>query len=248
MLSLQEMIKKGGSSLLDLIYPPHCALCEKRLAMDERGGLCLRCLSQIPKNIPPFCPSCGRHYAGVKSAPRCGMCEGKHFPFDHLWFVAPYEGALRETLHKLKYEGRKPIANSLAQLLITFLKDELHPFVFEEVLPVPLERQKERERQFNQSALLAKALAEALHIPFSSGNLIRVRATLPQSSLPREKRVENVRDAFRVRNPSLYAGKNLLLIDDIVTTGATLSACAEVLRVAGAREISIVALAGGVTG
>ena len=242
------MIKKGGASLLDLIYPPHCALCEERLATEERGGVCLRCFSQIPKNSPPFCPSCGRQYAGSKSAPRCGMCEGKHFPFDRLWFVAPYEGALREMLHALKYGGRRPLANSLAQLLLTFAKKEFHPFAFEDVLPVPLERRKERERGFNQSALLAKALAEALTIPFSSGNLIRVRATVPQASLPREKRFENVRGAFRVRNPSLYAGKSLLLVDDIVTTGATLSACGEALRTAGAKEISIVALARGLAG
>ncbi|MBI4436119.1 MAG: ComF family protein [Candidatus Omnitrophica bacterium] len=230
---------------LDLVYPTSCPLCGKRLVFEEAGGLCPSCLSHIPKNLPPFCPTCGRNFIGTEAAIQCGACEGRAFLFERLWFLYPYEGRVREVLHILKYRGRKPLANALANPLIAFAREHLKTFHFDWILPVPLFRRKKRERQFNQSELLAKALARSLTIPFSNENLIRNRATLPQAGLPKEERFENVQGAFHVRYSSLYAQKSLLLIDDIVTTGATLTACAEALRKAGAARISVLALARG---
>ena len=246
MMSLREILRKGSASILDLIYPLSCAHCRARLAPEE-GGLCAVCFSQIPKNLPPFCPTCGRQKGTLAEGSRCGACEGQSFSFDRLWFVAPYEGILRESLHRLKYEGKKPLAGSLSKLLIAFAKKYLFSFHFDAVLPVPLAPPKERERSFNQSALFAKALATALSAPYISGNLIRVRATLPQVSLPKSRRLENVDNAFRVKNPSLYTGKNLLLIDDVVTTGATVSSASKALRARGAKTISVLTLARGAT-
>lgn len=244
MASLQTVLRKGSASLLDLIYPSHCIHCEKRLSAEEKGGLCPACLSQIPKNLPPFCPTCGRSYRGSQGAPRCGACEGKVFPYDRLWFVAPYEGLLREALHILKYKGRKPIADSLAQLLIDFAKETLAPFEYDAILAIPLARDKERGRSFNQSALFVERVSEALAIPSSSGGLIRVRSTRPQAPLTKTERFTNLQEAFRVKD-SRYAGKNLLLIDDIVTTGATVSSASKALRTAGAKTISVLTLARG---
>ena len=243
MTSLQEILRKGSVSLLDLIYPLRCAHCGERLTKEE-GGLCACCLSQIPKNIPPFCPTCGRQTA-LPANVQCSACEGKIFPFDRLWFVAPYEGIVRDSLHRLKYEGKKPLAQSLEQLLIAFAKQYLYSLHFDAVLPVPLSREKERERAFNQSALFAKALAKAFSISYSSGNLIRVRPTLSQVTLSKPERLKNVRGAFRVKHSSAYAGKDLLLIDDIVTTGATVSSASKSLREAGAKTVSVLTLARG---
>lgn len=247
MMSLREILRKGSASILDLIYPLSCAHCGARLAPEE-GGLCAVCFSQIPKNLPPFCLTCGRQKGALAEGSRCCACEGKSFSFDRLWFVAPYEGILRESLHKLKYKGEKPLTGSLSQLLIVFAKKYLFSFHFDAALPVPLAPLKERERSFNQSALFAKALATALSVPYTSGNLLRVRATLPQVSLQKSERLENMEDAFRVKDPSLYVGKNLLLVDDVVTTGATVSSASKVLRERGAKTISVLALARGATG
>ncbi len=244
MASLQAVLRKGSASLLDLLYPSHCIHCERRLSAEEKEGLCPSCLSQIPKNIPPFCPTCGRSYRGTKGASRCGGCEGKVFPYDRLWFVAPYEGVLREALHTLKYKGRKPIAVSLAQLLIDFAKETLVSFKYDAVLAIPLARNKERERSFNQSALFAERVSEALAVPSSSGGLVRVRETAPQTTLTKTERFANLQEAFRVKDPR-YAGKNLLLIDDIVTTGATVFSASKTLRTSGAKTISVLTLARG---
>lgn len=242
---IQEWMQKGGGALLDLVFPTFCELCGERLPPEEKGGLCLFCLSQIPRNRPPFCPTCGRQYYGTSEAPRCGACNGRLFPFDRLWYCAPYEGVLREALHKFKYEGKKRLAHSLASVLVAFVKEEIPRPRWDIVLPVPLAPSKERGRQFNQSALFAHALAKAVAIPESFGNLVRIRQTPPQVRLPKEKRFENVAEAFSVKDPSVYTEKHLLLVDDIVTTGATVSACAEALRQGGAKSVSVLTLARG---
>lgn len=246
MTSLQAFLRQGTLSVIDLLYPLHCAHCGERLPA-EGGGLCASCLSQIPTHLPPFCATCGRHPSSSREL-QCSACKGKTFPFDRLWFVAPYEGILRDTLHRLKYGGKKPVALSLSLLLIGFAKKYLSSFHFDAILPVPLAPQKERERSFNQSALLAKALAKALSLPYSSGNLLRVRTTRPQVALPRQERLKNVEDAFRVSTPSLYKGKYLLLIDDVVTTGATVCVASKTVRDAGAKSVSVLTLARGLTG
>lgn len=231
-------------SLLDLVYPSPCLVCGQ---WPERGekSLCMSCLSQIPHNRPPFCPTCGKPYVGIEAAPRCGACEGKDLPFERLWFAAPYEGILREALHKLKYERKKPVAIPLSHLLISFAKEYLPGFSFDWILPVPLSSNREWERGFNQSELFATSLSKALAIPLSVRNLIRLRDTRPQVDLPKAKRFENIRGAFTVKHPSPYVGKSLLLIDDVVTTGATLSECARALREAGVKSVSALTLASG---
>ncbi|MFH1857620.1 MAG: ComF family protein [Candidatus Omnitrophota bacterium] len=245
MLSIRETVRKGTLALLDLVYPESCALCEKWTAPEEERGLCASCESRILENVPPFCPTCGSPYQKTEAAPCCGSCDGKEFSYDRLWYTAPYEGVLREALHKLKYEGRKPVAGVLAKRLTFFAKQHLQEVRFHAVVPVPLTWQKERERQFNQAALLAKPLAQSFGVALSCGNLLRIRATLPQVELSKPRRFENVRGAFRARHPSYYRGKNLLLVDDVVTTGATVSACAKTLREAGAEHLYVLTLAGG---
>jgi len=245
MLSIREIIKKGSLSLLDLVYPSQCVLCEERLAVEEAVGICPLCFSQIPHNIPPYCWGCGRSYAEASETSRCGACEGKVFLYDRLWFVVPYEEKIRTVLHQLKYGGKRSLIKPLSSLLIAFSKKELPHQSFDAILPVPLAQQKEKERTFNQSYCLAEALSKALSIPLFENNLIRSRETTPQFHLSRKERFQNVAGAFDLREPSLFSEKHLLIIDDLITTGATLSACAALLREAGAKRISALTLARG---
>ncbi len=227
MFSVREKIRVGGLALLDLVYPLYCAVCGVRLEATETGMLCETCLRQMPKHrFPASLPGDFPH-------------------LDHLWSAAPYEGVLRESLHRLKYEGKKGLAMPLGSLMADFFRDHLIKVPFDGLIPVPLFPARERERGFNQSFLLAKILSKRYSLPIGSGDLIRTRATHPQVSLPRERRIQNVKNAFRVKHPSRLSGKHLLLVDDVVTTGATLSACAKVLKAAGAEKVSALTLAGG---
>ncbi len=224
MPSLQNAMKRCGRSLLDLVYPSGCAVCQEKLPPSEKGGLCPFCLSKIPS---------GSFRLG----------EVPHL--DSVFCLSPYEGMLREALHALKYGGRQDVAFSLSQRLKDAATKEFTSSSFDWIVPVPLSWEKENDRQFNQSERLARIVAESLSVPISVGNLERIQNNRPQVGLPREKRLKNVRNSFRVKRPSLFSGKRILLIDDVITTGATLSACAKVLRKSGAEKISALTLGGG---
>jgi ComF family protein len=156
--------------------------------------------------------------------------------------LSPYrfEGVLVQAIHLYKYRGRASLAAALADLMLVWV-DRL-PAV-DLVLPVPLHPSRLREREFNQSLLLADRIAHRLEVPLSFEHLIRTRATMPQTEMDRDNRARNVRKAFAVRNPSCLEGRRVLLVDDVLTTGATVNECAKALRNAGVKFITVLTLA-----
>ncbi len=157
--------------------------------------------------------------------------------------LGPYEGSLRVAIHELKYRGRRRVAARLAEELVR--ADGVFPVVegADALVPVPLHPRRLRERGFNQAELLALAVGRATRLPVLKGALLRRRDTLPQAGLSAARRRANVASAFVVRRRGLVVGRVLVLVDDVTTTGATVHACAAMLRECGAKDVRLLSAA-----
>jgi ComF family protein len=173
----------------------------------------------------------------------CGACRARAYGFHYARAAARYDGVVREALHAFKFRGRRALAAPLADLLIEVVTGRLPAGAPDLLLPVPLHPGRERERGFNQAALLARGVARAWGCPVREDVLVRTRATASQTELDAPARRANVRDAFRARRPALVAGRHVVVVDDVCTTGATLSECARCLREAGARRVGVLTVA-----
>lgn len=222
-------------AVLSVVLAPGCAACDQPLDQPTRGPVCHACWRSILPLTPPFCDRCGDPLPTWRaiSVPleRCPRCRRTSRLVDRARAVGAYEGALRSIVHALKYEGRRSLARPLGALMRRHGLDVLDGAAC--AIPVPLHASRRRERGFNQAADLARNLG----VPVVAG-LRRVRATPTQTGLPAAQRHRNVRGAF-VATSALcaLADTTVVLVDDVCTTGATLEACARVLKQAGAREV-----------
>ncbi|MBI1788530.1 MAG: ComF family protein [Acidobacteria bacterium] len=205
--------------------------------------VCERCLAApVPLEAEYFCVSCRTPFLNrypLDAQGRCGLCRAGVRGFASAYCFGEYEGVLRELIHLFKYRGMKPLARPLAGFLWRALPlDE----VFDAVVPMPLHWRRRWSRGFNQAGLLARELARRRGLPMIAA-VRRVRHTQTQTGLTHAQRRENVAGAFRLRKRARIEGKRLLLVDDVMTTGATGSACAAVLRRGGARSVTLLTLA-----
>ena len=221
-------------SFLDLLFPPRCVGC-------GRVGfwLCEQCWAAIEFVSSPVCALCGEPLSNASSR-LCLRCRVAPLQIDGIRSVAYFEGVLRQAIHRFKYEGVPALAASLGELLHAGWQTIRPPG--EVIVPVPLHPRRQRERGYNQAALLARSLGTRCGLPVLEETLSRVRDTPPQTGLNAQQRKENMREAFRCRDESL-AGKQVLLIDDVCTTGATLEACSVALRRAKVRSVWALSLA-----
>jgi ComF family protein len=226
---------------LDLVFPPRCPACLHRT---DRVALCTECRKAIMLARSPLCPLCGECFAGAGPDHRCRRCLRRTPSFARARACALYRAdqpsPLIEALHRFKYDRDVTLAGMLGDFLA-----EHRPFSIEHdlVLPVPLHIQRLRWRGFNQSLALARAAARCGGRPLAHAVLDRQRATPPQVGLGDAERRRNVRGAFVVRQPATVRDRTLLLVDDVMTTGATVDECARVLRRAGARRVDVLVLA-----
>ena len=198
-----------------------------------------------------FCSICGEILASPLFAgqadPLCGPCQGERPPFERAVAFGSYEGGLRDLVHLLKFEHVRPVAGVLGRLLAEAIEriDGNLPDGIIYVVPVPLFGRKQAQRGFNQAERIARAALQQLARPdrfqLGAGVLVRRRETMSQIGLTRHQRHENLRGAFRVTGQ--IEGRNILLVDDVFTTGTTVSECARVLRRAGAAGVWVVTVA-----
>lgn len=246
---MKTHLARLGNGLLDLIYPPMCLVCGERV---DTGTLCDRCIDSFLPVPEPGCPVCGR----PTERDRCGTCErfaeatGKAFAFEAACAGAVYMGALRHAVHLLKYREKERLGAPLGAFLANrLLVDGLlaDPDSVDAVACVPMHPSRERQRGYNQSRLLAGPIGDLLAVPLlADGVIIRSRKTAQQVGLTDRARRGNITpEAFAVPDPAVIAGKRLLLIDDVFTTGATVSACASALKRAGASSVRVASLAAG---
>ena len=236
--------RRAGDALLSLFFPPHCASCG---ADTERGGhVCEGCAGKTRRIEPPFCQRCSEPFDGaIDGEFECANCGDRELHFDCA--VAPYlsRGVVREFIHRFKYDHERFLRQPLAGWLAEALSDPRlagHPF--DAIVPVPLHPTRFRERGFNQAMLLAELLSERAAVPLLDA-LRRTRYTTTQTRLDRQERMENLRNAFRVRHSAAVQNRHLLLVDDVFTTGSTVDECARVLRLAGASSVRVATVARG---
>lgn len=233
------------TGLVSLVYPPHCLLCRVPLASEVTDPLCLSCEASLPANPSPWCQGCGRSLAGLgMDVIRCAACRVTPGMVEEVRAACRYEGAGKACIVQLKYQRQLGLAAPMARRMVAVAITP--PAMTADVLvPVPLHPVRQREREFNQSAVLANLLGEALGLPIRKEALLRHRPTALQAQLDAPARRRNVAGAFIVPDPALVRGRAILLIDDVLTTGATGRACAAALRDAGAAQVSILTFAHG---
>jgi len=241
----RQLAAQFPHALFSVFYPEDCRICSSPLVRFSRVPVCPGCLAS-PRPLDDAesrCSRCGLPFenpAPLHGAHLCGLCRRAATEFDWGRGWGAYEGPLRQLIHLLKYDGMRPLAAPLAARLAEILT-EAGPVDL--LVPVPLDRGRQRRRGFNQSELLARELSRITALPWDGGLLRRERATETQTGLTYQQRRLNVRGAFRVRRPERVLGKRIALVDDVITTGATAGACSLVLRRAGATRVVVVALA-----
>ncbi|PWU09331.1 MAG: amidophosphoribosyltransferase [Verrucomicrobia bacterium] len=226
-------------SALDLLYPPHCESCQKPGRL-----LCRNCVRQLRRIRSPYCQVCSLPVSGRSSQKLiCADCRLRNFHFQ--FAICGYEAndVMRRLIHRFKYHGISRLELLLSQLIFHAWRDRRATLQPPEILvPVPLHSRRERERGFNQSARLAKALSRRTGIPY--GTLLKKSVfTESQTLLNRRQRRQNLRGAFTLRQNSLLTGLSVMLVDDVLTTGSTLEECSKTLLAGGARAVSAITLA-----
>jgi len=256
---VRHAIAPWWQAWLDAIYPRMCRVCDKPLPQREPSRplaewFCKGCEEDLATLEPPYCSVCGQPYEGLIEGPfRCGNCADRKFAFE--FAVAGYraEAGVRELVHKFKYGKDVSLRGALGDLLQRALQDprlrgeDLSGWC---LVPVPLHRRREHEREFNQSWELCRQLAKRTGIPAIQA-MRRTHHTDKQSRLTRAQRLENLRGAFAMRRrfkgpASRLLGSKVLLVDDVFTTGATTDACSRILlREGGAQKVVVIAVARG---
>jgi ComF family protein len=230
---------------MDLLYPRACSVC--RRAADPAGhSLCWDCRTNLLLIHEPFCIRCGFPAAGsIDHEYVCHQCTERKPAFDAARSVTRYEGTAREMIHAFKYRKAFWLEDNMCEMLAGGARIFFHPDEIDLVCGVPLYPRRKRERGFNQADLLARGLARQLGLNTSTKLLRRTRETESQTRLTADARLQNVRKAFEVDKKAEINDLNVLVIDDVMTTGATVSECARVLKQAGAASVHVLTLARG---
>ena len=239
------MLKFAYEVFCDLLYPPFCQICFKQTRVKWPSGiLCARCREKIILNKPPFCIKCSRFIGDSDGQSRCAFCRRYLLAFDFAWSACLYEPPLKELIHHFKFHGKTYFRFLFAELMTEFIElYRLDIRQFDCLMPVALSSTRLRERGYNQSLFLAEAIAARYKIPLDRESLIKSRHSDPQALLSQKIRFTNLKGAFRMRAQTDVKNKNILLVDDLLTTGSTASEIASVLKSAGAGRVGVLTLA-----
>jgi ComF family protein len=237
-------VRQVASAAADLLWPPRCLACARKISghgtSDRPAFFCPACLDTLSPITSPFCAKCGLPFDSAGPDHLCGFCIAAPPHFSRARAVFHYGGALAKAIGLLKYakkvENAVPLSHLLAQGTRSLKATDL-------ALPVPLHRQRLRARGFNQSALLAQVTAKRLRVPLVTDILFRVKDTAGQMGLNRTARLDNLKDAFLVKTPTRVQGRRIVLVDDVITTSATVREASKALIRAGANEVQVIALA-----
>jgi len=231
--------------IIFFLYPNYCASCGKLLDEKDKNCFCNECWSKIEIIKGDTCIKCGKP---IKTAD--GICQEckkvKLFHYHNLKAIGIYDGILKESLHLYKFKARWRIGYDFADMII----DNINNKYIEEsdmIIPVPLTKEKEYNRGFSQTLIIAKRIGKYFKVPVFNNILIKIKETVSQSLLSRDQRLQNLRESFDInkKNKDMILNKNILLFDDVFTTGATVTECSRVLKDNGAKRINVLTLARG---
>ncbi len=228
--------------MLEIFFPKTCSFCT---SLTDKP-LCMNCTEDLYlMDKVDCCAKCGEPFGHIEKSAEgnelCLRCIKDEFYFDFARSVFFHKGFIKELVHKLKYRKKIILAQALSELLI--LNFPFSAFDFDTVIPVPLHKSKLRKREYNQSSLLAKKVAGYFNCNFDPFNLVKINKSKPQFEMGNLlQRIKNVRNLFEARSNKNIEGKNILLIDDVYTTGSTINECSKVLLKAGAAKIGALTL------
>lgn len=250
------MINDLIDSLIDLVYPPICISCKTfipekthfmqtiRIANSANYFICKKCENKIKYNIPTFCPKCSRHLGKNPSISKCNNCRNQNIYFDFAWSACIYDDFSKHLLHMFKYSNKTVFRHLFADKIISFVEQyNLDIKQFDLIIPIPLSLSRLRTRGYNQAFLIAELLSKYFNISINNKSLTRKKDTNFQYSLSKKERFTNIQGAFRINYSNLIKNKNILLIDDLLTTGATASGAAKTLKQDHAKTVSVLTFA-----
>lgn len=240
MIDLLNLSKDLSADVLDVFFPPFCLVCDDP---GSKYGLCSCCYDKILFIKSNRCEKCGLMLGPHSGARRrCPKCETVHFFFTHTYALTAYKSPVRELIHALKYQKDFSVIRVLKMIIEEGLRNLSVPDIYTRVVPVPLYLNDEIKRGFNQAGILARSIARRLKAPYS--RMVKKRKPTPkQVRLQRAERRKNLQDAFSCTRETVKH-ETVLLVDDVFTTGSTLSACAEVLKkTGGAKQVDTLVIA-----
>lgn len=245
-LGFRKTIERGFVKLLNALYPPRCVYCE--MARSDGGPyLCNPCRVGIVLIESPYCCLCGYpaeiSYDYPHDKFECGLCRKDSFAFDQARSLGIYDSALKQLIHHFKYRKQPGAMKEIISLMEAHFPESDEVYKGFHVVPVPLHVDKLRERGFDQSYLVAKAVSRRLSLPFWGDLLVRSRPTESQTRKKKNERQKNVRGAFQLDRREDAVGRDILLVDDVFTTGATVNEAARVLKESGASRVYVFTLA-----
>ena len=228
-----KMVNNWRNIIQDCLLPPICILCGK--PGFQSRDLCEPCSDTFPRNNN-CCPCCGEPFATIDPlSPHCGRCLKQQFIFDETYAPFIYQGAIRHLIQALKFNSHHENARLLGTLLADFLRDNVE--IPDCILPVPLHKDRYRERGFNQSIEIARVVASRLNIPLNLSSCLRHRNTLRQTDLSAKQRRANLRNAFLINRPLTV--QHVAILDDVMTTGTTANELAKTLKKSGVNRVDI---------
>src|SRR5271167_131969 len=238
---LRGWLAEAGDAVVSVFFPAGCRICDKLLVRASRVPLCEECLDSFEAPAEKKCQVCGQALGWLTQREGeplvCRACQQKTYAFERARSYGIYDGSLVRAILLLKWERVEPLGAWFAGRLSEMVRQESGLLAADIVVPVPLHRDRERQRGYNQAALISKPLAVKLGLPHKAVLLMRTRPRPDKQVLSLEERWESVRGAFATRPGSQVDNKRVLLVDDVMTTGATLDACARALLESGAKSV-----------
>ena len=244
---LTNSLQNLARTALTFVYPDVCQVCYKSHATAAEGYVCSECWRQVRFVVPPMCDRCGLPFEGeISDRFECANCRELDLAFSTARSAVAAKGMVLDIIHRWKYSRALWFEPFLAALLVREAEPALRAGGWDSIVPVPLHPVKQAEREFNQAEHLAQHLGEATGLPVETTSVRRVSATRTQTQLSREERARNMSRAFS-NGPGAKSlkGKRVVLVDDVLTTGATTSACADILRTCGATDVCVWTVARG---
>ena len=235
------------SGLNNILFPNVCLLCQTFIpSQNPTPSLCLNCDNKIQENAPPFCLKCSRQLIITENEDHtlCPECQKHSYAFDSAWGICVYDETMRRLLHLFKYGQKTSLRHYFKDRILSFLHTyHIDLSDYDRIVPIPLHSVRLRERGYNQSELLAQTLAEQFHLTLCTNNFFRVKNTPYQARLTQKDRWTNIAGAFRIKQTFQFSNNKILLVDDLMTTGATVSEAARILKQAEAKRVDVLTLA-----
>ncbi len=229
--------------LINILYPATCPICGKVLRGKDK--ICGECEKDVVIIREPKCQKCGKPLITDEKI-YCNDCGRKKRFFDKGVAVFRHSGRLRESIYRFKYNNARVYADYYGSVAAHIYGKMLKEWDIDAIIPVPIHRARERKRGYNQALVFARSLAKYTGFPLEKKLLIRKKKTMPQKELTETMRYFNLKDAFAVDKDRMKQIENILLVDDIFTTGSTVDACSSILKKAGAKKVYVLCISAGV--